>query len=126
MDLVQAARTFEGTPFRHQGRAKWALDCAGLLILSALKMGKAFDDIKGYSRSPDGRTLKAELDRQLNRVSREAEYGDVLLMRFGRAPQHLAIKTDKGIIHAYEAAGGVVEHRLDDKWSRRIIAVYEL
>ena len=50
--------------------------------------------------------------------------GDLLLMRFAREPQHLAVLVGENIVHAYANAGRCVEHRLDDAWSRRIVRVY--
>jgi hypothetical protein len=45
-------------------------------------------------------------------------------MRFGNEPQHLAVFEGDNVIHAYESIGRVVEHRLDDKWRKRIVRVY--
>ena len=126
MDLVEAAREWLDVPFHHQGRNRVGIDCAGLVIVCAKELGIEFEDIKGYARTPDGVTLERELDRQLTKVKREPISGDVLLMRIRREPQHIAIKTDIGIIHAYQGAGKVVEHNLDDKWRKRIKGVYSL
>lgn len=129
MDLVEAARLYLGTPFKHQGRYSYGVDCGGLLILAAREMGIYLQDIQGYHRMPDDTVLKQALDDQLIKTSRGANntiYGDVLLMAFRKHPQHIAIRTDKGIIHAHEDSGGVVEHGLDDRWLKRIKGVYIL
>jgi hypothetical protein len=58
----------------------------------------------------------------------DAAAGDVLLMRFTRHPQHLAIVGDRGepfsLIHAYADAGACVEHGADARWLRRVVAAY--
>lgn len=127
MELFEAAREYEGVKFQHQGRYEWGLDCGGLLILSARKVGRYLYDIDGYSRMPDGKTLKDTMDDQLLKVTRtELKPNDILLMRFMGHPQHIAIVTDKGMIHAWEKSGKVVEHRIDDKWRNRIRGVYIL
>ena len=126
MDLQTAARQYLGVKFHHQGRQPWALDCAGLLILAARDIGREGNDLKGYSRIPDGVTLQAILNSQLKRVFRKPKPNDILLLRFRKNPQHIAIATDIGIIHSYESIGHVVEHGLDEKWIKRIVAVYEL
>lgn len=129
MDIVEAARLYLGTPFKHQGRYKHGIDCGGLLILAAREMGIYLQDIPGYHRMPDDQTLKAALDTQLIRTSRGKDntlYGDILLMAFRKNPQHIAIRTDKGIIHAHEDSGGVIETNLDERWRKRIRGVYIL
>lgn len=126
MDLQTAARQYLGVKFHHQGRQPWALDCAGLVVLSAGDTGRDVKDLKGYSRIPDGVTLQAIMNSQLKRVIRDPKPNDILLMRFKKNPQHIAIATDNGIIHSYESVGCVVEHGLDDRWRKRILAVYEL
>lgn len=126
MDLQTAARKYLDVKFHHQGRQPWALDCLGLCVVAARDIGREFDDAKGYSKTPDGVTLKSEMDRQLTRVNRKPQPNDILLMRFQKNPQHVAIVTDEGIIHSYEGVGKVVEHGLDERWRKRIVAVYEL
>lgn len=126
MDLQTAARQYLGVKFAHQGRSEWALDCAGLAILAARDIGFEASDIHGYSRMPDGRTLKEVMDSQLTRVNRPPRPNDILLMRFKKNPQHIGIVTDSGIIHSHESVGCVIEHGLDDRWRKRIVAVYEL
>ncbi len=127
MSLVSSAREFMGVPFRHQGRNALGVDCLGLLVLAARKEGIELEDRKGYARTPDADKLRSECERQLTPVDiKDMRDGDILLMVFRRDPQHIAIKTDIGIIHSYSGSGAVVEHRLDDRWIKRIKAVYRL
>jgi len=125
-DIVAAARELVGTPFRHQGRIpNIALDCAGLICAVAVTLGIEHVDIQGYGRYPHENLLKLTLDDQCCLAPvKDMQIGDVLLMRFGREPQHLAIYAGETIIHSYEAVGNVCEHRLDDVWTSRIVAVY--
>lgn len=129
MDIVEAARLYLGTPFKHQGRHEHGVDCGGLLILAAREMGIYLEDIGGYHRMPDNVVLKKALDAQLTRQNRGGSntvYGDILLMAFRRNPQHIAIRTDFGIIHAHQDSGGVIETSLDERWIKRIKGVYTL
>ena len=85
----------------------------------------------GYSMLPDGHKLKKHVEAQGQRIKiTDIRPGDVLLMRFRKDPQHLAFVTDYadglGIIHSYSSIGRVVEHRLDEKWRRRIVAAYRV
>ena len=122
--LIAAASAYIGTRWHHQGRSTAGLDCLGLIVRTAQDCGIPVVDQFGYSRQPDGKQLKAELDAQLICIA-EPEPGAVLLMRFEANPQHVALMADGGdIIHAYATARKVVRHRLDDIWARRIVAVY--
>lgn len=126
--IVDAARSYIGVRYHHQGRSRAGLDCAGLLVCVARDIGlDTSEDLTGYARTPDGVALKTTLGRALREIPIFAySPGDVLLMRFERDPQHVAIVTDCGIIHSYLSARKVVEHRIDDVWRARILAAYEL
>lgn len=95
-NIIEAARSEIGTPFRHQGRiAGKCLDCAGLIVLVAELLGVQVTDQKGYSRLPSGSKLESAIDVQQNvfRVIGEPKAGDILVLRFDKDPQHLAIFT---------------------------------
>lgn len=121
--FVQAARAYTGVRWRHQGRSSLGVDCIGLVILAAHDLGLTDHDQTDYGRIPDGQKLQQELSKHLIKVD-APQVGDVLLMRFDQNPQHVAIKTDLGILHAYAQVRRVVEHRLDDVWASRILATY--
>ena len=124
--IITAARECLGTPFQHQGRiVGLALECAGVAVHVFNRVGCEVDQPSAYSRQPHNAMLEYWADRQIF-LSRETtpQAGDILLMRFEKEPQHVAIFTGENIIHAYESIGRVVEHRLDDKWRNRIVRVY--
>ncbi len=126
--IIAAARELLGMPFRHQGRAaSGKTDCAGVIAHVADQHDLEYYDQQDYPRQPGGARLEAALDAQpcLRRVSLiDMAAGDVVLFRFEGDPQHLGICTGKGIVHAYETVGKVVEHDIDDRWQRRIVRVY--
>ena len=127
-DIIAAARECLETPFRHQGRIKGlALDCAGLAVHVMQTLNLPYRDLHGYSRIPHDGKLKSALDLQpsFERVDKP-EPGDVLLLKFGREPTHVGIFTGTTLIHAYEPAGKVCEHGLDDYWHERVVAVYRI
>jgi len=127
-EIVAAARSFLGTPFRHLGRVPGkALDCAGLSKSVAGAFGLSVDDREAYGRTPANGLLETMLDAQtcLVRVSRQPQAGDLLLMKFKGDPQHLAICGGDTIIHAWMTVGKVAEHRFTDVWKSRVVRVYE-
>lgn len=127
--ILMAARECLGTPFRHQGRVPGVgLDCAGVAVHVARRLGLAVQDVSGYGPTPAHGQLEAALDRQpaLRRVEPvDRRPGDLLVLHFGGDPQHLAVLTDgETIIHAYESVGICCEHRLSRAWASRIVRVY--
>ncbi len=132
-DILAAARQCLGTPFRHQGRLIGiGLDCAGVAVHVATQLGHDVIDLPAYGRTPADGQLEALLEAQPclsliddNPCGARARPGDLLLMRFTRDPQHLAILTDEQtIVHAYESVGTCCEHRLSPAWAARIVRVY--
>jgi cell wall-associated NlpC family hydrolase len=122
--IIDAARSYRGCRYHHQGRTRAGIDCAGLLVCVARDVGiSTAGDQMGYSRTPDGASLKQALDNFGIRVD-AFQPGDFLLMRFDAQPQHIAIVTDVGIIHSYLSARRVVEHGLSDDWRARIVQAY--
>jgi cell wall-associated NlpC family hydrolase len=134
-DVVAAAREHLGTRFGHQGRlAGTSIDCVGLVILVARELGLMAQtfDFTAYARAPDGRSLLHECDRYMARIALlDVEPGDVVALRFGREPQHLALVGDYvhgglSLIHASTRDGGVVEHHFDATHRQRVVACYRL
>lgn len=124
-DILALARSALGTPWRHQGRQPGiGLDCAGLVLWVAHELGLSDFEITDYPRLPRGDRLIG-LATAAGFVPREvARPGDVLCMAMVEHPQHLAISTGRGIVHACMQRGRVVEHRVDAGWRRRIRSVF--
>ena len=141
--LHHKAREWLGTPYLHQGRSKQVgCDCIGLVIGVLHEIGvtyggqSLFDiDENDYSMQPDGRRLLKALNNYLKPEKLNIlEANQILLMRFEKEPQHVGIvgsqtygsETCHTLIHCYQSVGKVVEHHLDDKWKRRIVASFSL
>lgn len=132
-DIIAAASECLDTPFRHQGRVVGlGLDCVGVLVHCAGRLGLPLDDRMGYARNPFDGQLDKALNAQpyLRRVSRaDMHAGDVLSMRITKAPQHVAIHAGKinghdYIIHGSSEHGKVCMHRLCDIWGARVMHAY--
>ncbi len=133
-DVAAAARAWLGVPFRHQGRSREGVDCAGLIICIARELGlvDAGFDVQGYSRRPDGVSLLAACGMHCERILPAGMApGDVALLRIDQHPQHLAVLAEyfaggRSLVHAYAPARAVAETRLDEWWQQRLVAVFRL
>src|SRR4051812_15046922 len=97
-DVVAEARSWISVRYVHQHRSKVVgVDCAGLVICVARNLGLVSPDfdVNGYERSPDGQSLLATCDAFMDRIPLASlQPGDVIVYRFGHAPQHLGIVGD--------------------------------
>lgn len=125
-DILNEAKTWLGTPFKHQGRIKGkGVDCVGILIGIAHHFQLTDFDYHTYSHLPDGVTMRLLLDKHMQMIATDAaQPGDVYLLRFEHQPQHVAVMTEYGILHAYAQVRRCVEHRMDDLWRSRIVCAY--
>ncbi len=129
--IVAEARRWIGTPFRHQGRGREGLDCAGLLVVVAQALGIPHRDELTYRRIPDTAQLRRVLLANLApKTLDQRALSDVLLfkdpVRQGHM-YHLGIQTDAGFIHAYGRADvkRVVEMPLSPDWEAAIVGAFE-
>lgn len=126
-ELVEAAREFLDTKWRHQARLPGVrLDCGGVVVCAAQKLGLPFKDYdEAYGPMPDGVKLRAHFESQCERLT-EFEPGCVALFRWAIHPQHLAIirpwGEGWGMIHSWAGAvRKVVEHEITPEWEERLV-----
>ncbi len=137
-DVVELARAWIGTPYRHQGSTQGAgADCLGLVrgVWRSL-YGAEPEIVPGYSSDwsePSGEErLWAAAKRHLVQmpVGAMPEPGCVALfrMRDQSVAKHLGIIAERegspSFIHAYNGHG-VVESSLSSPWERRIVSCFE-
>ena len=128
--IVEEARRWLGVPWLHQGRTKLGVDCAGLVVLVAKKLGLSEYDNTSYQR----RALGSEFLRQFGenmdqKPVAEACPGDVLVFRDAAFPCHAAVVGERDgeltLIHAHAMRRRVVEERLGQgDWMARRVACY--
>jgi cell wall-associated NlpC family hydrolase len=120
--IINKAREYLGTPYKHQGRTKHGLDCIGLIRIPFADLGYETDDFNGYGENADIKTMAAKLEKHFVRIrgGQQLFPADVLWMRANDGlERHLALYTEnQTIIHATNwGAKKVVEHRysLEDR-----------
>jgi len=122
---VSLARSVLGTPFEHQGRQPdRGLDCAGLVLWIRHRLELTDFGLRNYPRLPQADRLLQLAAEAGFRETEIARSGDVYCRWLARDPQHLAIASECGIIHACQRAGRVIGHRLDGRWRRRIVSIF--
>jgi len=113
----QAAREWIGTPFHQGARVQnVGVDCAQLIIATALSCGLLKEvpiNLKVLRPLMMPRKIRALLETYLMEIPIGTEKaGDIYWLYTRRnLPLHLAIVSDRGIIHASHEAGKVVETR---------------
>jgi len=113
-ELVEAARDWINVPFRHQGRSRYGVDCAGLVVCAFKDLGIEISDRIAYDRRPFNGELEGQAVHEFVRVQ-DALPGDVFLMSFAGHPvSHVSIFTGDTIIHSYSTIGRVIEQRFRD------------
>lgn len=132
VQVVAATRAYLGVRWHHQGRGRAGMDCAGLVVCVAHDLGLSEFDTRDYGRVPNGDTMRQVLREHCIELPANAlAPGLVVLMRFDADPQHMGIVADYvhggfSIVHALAQQRRVVEHRLDQLWLNRIVALYAL
>lgn len=124
-DIVRVARECIGTRWHHQGRVVGVgLDCVGVLFHVAHTLGLSEFEYGNYPRRPNG-MLEPLLEEHMDRIAVEdAGDGDVLMMRWREDPQHVAVRTPVGIVHAHALARKCVEQPMDAIWRSRTVGAF--
>lgn len=127
--IVQAAKQTVGTAYHSMGRKVGVgLDCVGVVVHCAQAIQYPYVDCKRYSEKPGQKELFAYLDANFEEIELDkAQPGDILVFWFREkgVEQHLAMKSDLGMIHIYNTVGRVVEHGIDEFWQKRLLRAYQ-
>lgn len=128
-DIVSEARTWIGTPWRHQGRTKQGIDCAGLVVKVAHTLQFTDFDILDYARNTRGMEFMRYFGEHMDEIPIvQVQEGDVILFRDSKFPCHSAIVSskqgEKHIIHAYARRKQVIEEPLTEDWRSLWVAAF--
>lgn len=129
--IVDVARSWIGTPYRHQQMLKThGCDCLGLLRgVYEEVTGKVSEQPPPYTPSwgeAQGTELMLDAARRYLVETTEIVPGSVLVFRMkrGSVAKHCGIATGKdAMVHAHYRRG-VVEDNLVSYWTRRTVGVY--
>lgn len=136
--IVEAARSYKGVRWRHRGRTKWSLDCAGLVLMAYADCGVVLPDRSLYGREPHNDGLIDSITDALGQPvalgpagMSDLQIGDVIVIRYDIYPHHVMVVADCAydangfnVVHADGHYGKVNEHRLDDKLVSQVTHVF--
>jgi cell wall-associated NlpC family hydrolase len=124
-DVVVEARRWLGVPWRHQGRTRAGVDCAGLVVMVAHALDLSRYDYRGYSRRAHGQAFVEhfQLTMESLRVA-EAAAGDVLVFADHAYPCHCGFLTGKWdqphLLHAHATRRKVIEEPYIGEWPAKV------
>lgn len=130
-NIIAAANELVGVRYRHQGRTLHGIDCVGVPIYIAAKLGIKEWDTTAYGPRPNVR----EFDRLIMDTGAkllpfaEMSSGDMLRMNYQGWPVHIGIyevdsKGQEWIIHAYASHKMVTRDSLTDHMKQFIQSVW--
>lgn len=140
--IVESARSWIGTPYKHQFSVSQAgCDCLGLIRgVYRDNIGEEPEKAPAYSPSW-GEAGRKELMLEVAHKHLIKSESDVLLpgqvlffrMREGMMVKHCGIvgkapfdaDNPGTMIHAYNTVGGVVEHGIVPFWTRKLVEVFD-
>lgn len=126
--IVEEGRQWIGAPYLHQGRSRYGIDCLGLIILTLQKVGMKIPDHCNYPPQYDARQLLEGCQKYLQQISTaNINIGSILLFQVYNQPRHLAIATNRGMIHIRGGRSShVTEVPIPPQWQKRIHSVYDV
>jgi NlpC/P60 family putative phage cell wall peptidase len=127
--IVAEARSWLGVKWRHQGRTRCGVDCAGLVVNVAHALELSEFDTRDYARQAADETL-LDICREHLIPVRLADLapGDVLVTAWENQ-RHIGIVgvhpvSGLTMIHAYAPSRAVVEMRLDARMMDRAVGAF--
>ena len=123
--IVTAARTWLGVPWRHQGRSRLGVDCAGLVVLVGRGLSLADYDTQAYGRRPEGQGFVEHFRAAMAGITLpEAGPGDVLVFADAAYPCHCGFLTVKHevphLLHAHALRRKVLEEPYAGEWPLKV------
>lgn len=127
-DLIAEARSWVGTPWRHQAAIKGVgADCVGFVRGAAEPFVGKVPIAADYTTTWQLYRAEPRMYREFAARCEEMPLdrikpGDILLFGFGKGPAHHCgyFAPDDRIIHCYREAGAVVEQDLTDWWRTKL------
>jgi cell wall-associated NlpC family hydrolase len=125
--IVDTAKSYLDTPFRHRGRNRAGIDCAGLIICVFNDLGIMPEGYleQLYSNVPKPGLVEDTLYRFF-KTTDNPKASDIMVFNFLNNPCHVGFYTGDTVIHAYQERGKVIEDEFKGKWEKRLNNCYRV
>lgn len=128
--IVDEARQWLGTPYLHQGRSRFGVDCIGFAICvrnSVEPVPMLMNETRNYDRRAAHQILLGKVTQYCTPLD-EPEQGCLILIKWplNAEPSHVALHADGNILHAYAQVAKVVETGYRAQWSRDTHSLWRL
>lgn len=91
-DIVKAARSYLGVPFKKGGRVREGIDCVGLLVLVGRDLGLHIEDTIDYSFNPEVKKFVEVIYSQSVRIPMNPiQIGSIGIFKQTIFPMHTGI-----------------------------------
>lgn len=128
--IINEARSWIGTPWRHIGRNRKGLDCIGLGVVVAREVGLTNYDVTTYGRDPTPGLIEHFRRVAVEIPIMQAMPGDFYVIKDGPYPYHVAFCSERDgiphIIHANARRRMVIEEPYTDYWQSLTIHAFRL
>jgi cell wall-associated NlpC family hydrolase len=116
-EVVAVARSFAGVKWKHQGRTRHGIDCAGIPHVIAMQFGLVTEEPPvNYRRRPDNTYVSVFRKHMVEKRIADAKDGDVLVFADRVYPCHCGIRTtlrgQPAVLHAHSTRSFVIEESL--------------
>lgn len=123
--VVATARSWLGVPWRHQGRTRQGIDCAGLVVLVGRTLGLCDYDTSAYGRRPAGQGFVQHFRAAMDGIPLpKIGPGDVLVFADAAYPCHCGFLTTKHeqnhLLHAHALRRKVIEEPYAGEWPLKV------
>jgi hypothetical protein len=128
--IVAAAKGWLNVPYKHAGRSRFGVDCAGLIVKVAHDVGLSDYDSVNYPRRPVPEDFLREMRDHLVPVPvDQMGHGHVAVFREPKHPCHTGIiEVDEAgrrwVIHAYAPARKVIREPLSSAREHNVVFVF--
>lgn len=130
--IVNEARSWKGVRWKHQGRSRMGVDCAGVVAKVAHDLAISMYDCVNYPRRSQGNEFLNHFREHLvekSPVNHEPKPGDVAVFAEPKFPCHSGVITEKAgklyVVHAHVNRRMVVEEPLDPHWRSKLVTLFE-
>lgn len=128
--IVAEGQRWLGTPYVHQGRSQYGVDCIGFVICvrhAVEAIPSWLTETRTYARQPMHGLLLSRIAAHCTPLD-QVEEGCLIVIRWPRMkePAHVALYGGGNILHAYQKVNRVIQSGYRANWLRDTHSLWRL